>query len=117
MLWIRSSADMRGLASVSSLARTTLPSRSVTAFSSIGVSERQGPHHSAQKSTTTGSSRERSTTSDWKASSVGVDDHAARMATMADFAVQAGGLVLGGEEAGSGSGCPLDGLTSPAATS
>ena len=33
----------------------------VAAASSAGVSWRQGPHHSAQKSTTTGSSRERST--------------------------------------------------------
>ena len=39
------------------------PSRLVTAFSRIGVSWRQGPHQAAQKSTTTGSSRERSTTS------------------------------------------------------
>ena len=43
-----------GLASVSSLASTTWPSRASAARSSSGVSGRQGPHHSAQKSTTTG---------------------------------------------------------------
>ena len=43
---------------------------SATAASSAGPSWRQGPHHSAQKSTTTGSSRERSTTSSMKFASV-----------------------------------------------
>ena len=48
------------------------PSRSRAAIcsSSTGVSARHGPHHAAQKSTTTGSSRERSTTSSSKVASV-----------------------------------------------
>jgi hypothetical protein len=58
------------LASVSIFASATLPSRAVTAFSSTGVSARHGPHQAAQKSTTTGSSLERSTTSVAKVSSV-----------------------------------------------
>ena len=37
MLWMPCSADTRGLASVSTLASATLPSRLVTAFSSTGV--------------------------------------------------------------------------------
>ena len=63
-------AASRWLASVSSLASSTLPARAAAAFSSAGVSVRQGPHHSAQKSTTTGSSRERSTTRCSKSASV-----------------------------------------------
>ena len=59
-----------GLASVSSFASTTSPSRAAAADSSSGVSWRHGPHHSAQKSTTTGSSTERSTTSRSKSASV-----------------------------------------------
>ena len=50
-------------ASVSTFASSTSPSRFRIASSSAGPSWRHGPHHSAQKSTTTGSSRERSTTS------------------------------------------------------
>ena len=63
-------AEMRGLASVSSLARTTWPSRSFAPFSSTGPSCRHGAHHSAQKSTTTGMDRERLMTSCSKVSSV-----------------------------------------------
>ena len=54
MPWIRNAAARRGFASVSSLASATLPARSLTACSSTGVSCRHGPHHAAQKSTTTG---------------------------------------------------------------
>ena len=49
-------------ASTSSLASSIWPPRLETAASRAGPSWRQGPHHSAQKSTTTGTSRERSTT-------------------------------------------------------
>jgi hypothetical protein len=38
-------------------------------FSSSGVSWRHGPHHAAQKSTTTGVVAERSRTSAWKVAS------------------------------------------------
>ena len=51
-----------GFASVSTFARSTLPSRACAACSSAGVSCRHGPHHAAQKSTTTGTSCERRTT-------------------------------------------------------
>jgi hypothetical protein len=58
------------LASTSTFASTTLPSRACSAASSAGPSVRHGPHHSAQKSTTTGTSFERSTTSRSKLASV-----------------------------------------------
>jgi hypothetical protein len=70
MPWIPKRAERPGLASVSTLARTTLPPRAASAASSAGPSWRQGPHHSAQKSTTTGTWRERSTTSCSKVASV-----------------------------------------------
>ena len=57
--WIRKRARDRGLASVSTLASSTLPARASAACSITGPSCRHGPHHSAQKSTTTGSSCER----------------------------------------------------------
>ena len=59
-----------GLASTSSLASSILPARAATAFSITGPSWRQGPHHSAQKSTTTGTWCERSMTAVWKSLSV-----------------------------------------------
>ena len=62
MLWIRKVRAMPGLASTSILASSTLPSRAATARSITGPSWRQGPHHSAQKSTTTGTCLERSRT-------------------------------------------------------
>src|SRR5215218_11112748 len=112
MLWIRCSAETRGLASVSTLASATLPSRLVTPFSRIGVSWRQGPHQAAQKSTTTGSSRERSTTSAWKVASVASKITPASMAAMAEIAVEAGGVTLAGEESGEGTDVVLlHGLT------
>ena len=60
--WMRNAAWSRWLASTSTLASSTLPARSFAARSSTGVSCLQGAHHAAQKSTTTGTSRERSTT-------------------------------------------------------
>src|SRR5215211_5013147 len=104
MLWMRCSVATRGLASVSTLASATLPSRLVTAFSRIGVSWRQGPHQAAQKSTSTGSSRERSTTSVWKVSSVAskITPLMLDLAGMASLSIGAGGVTLAGEEAGEG---------------
>ena len=52
-----------GFSSVSIFARTTLPSRALAAFSSAGPSCLHGPHQGAQKSTTTGTSLDRLTTS------------------------------------------------------
>ena len=61
---------MSGFSSVSIFASTTLPSRALAAFSSAGPSWRHGPHHGAQKSTTTGTSADRSSTSAWKSASL-----------------------------------------------
>ena len=58
--WTPNACESAWLESTSTLASSTSPSRSPTAASSAGPSWRQGPHHSAQKSTTTGTSRERS---------------------------------------------------------
>ena len=105
---MRCSATTRGLASVSTLASATLPSRSVTAFSSTGVSWRHGPHQAAQKSTTTGSSRERSTTSAWKVASVASKITPPRIAALLDLRAwprsssRPAGSTLAGEEAGEG---------------
>src|SRR5215470_11905318 len=49
-----------------SLTSLTAPFAARTAFSSSGVNCRQGPHHGAQKSTNTGTSREASITSRMK---------------------------------------------------
>ena len=68
--WIRNARASCGLASVSTFASSILPARLATALSSIGPSWRHGAHHSAQKSTTTGSCRERSMTAVWKVFSV-----------------------------------------------
>ncbi len=70
MLWIRYWRARFWLASVSSLTSSTAPARAATACSSTGPNWRQGPHHSAQKSTTTGTVAERSITAVWKVSSV-----------------------------------------------
>src|SRR3954466_15480223 len=101
MLWMRCSVATRGVASVSTLARATLPSRLVTAFSSTGVSWRQGPHHSAQKSTTTGCSCERRMTSCSNVASVASVGTLARIVGM-DFRTDADGVMLSGEEGGTG---------------
>src|SRR4051794_33221003 len=70
MLWTWKAWAVAGLASTSTLARTTSPPVSSTTASSIGPSVLHGPHHSAQRSTTTGVVMERSSTSDWKVASV-----------------------------------------------
>ena len=70
MPWIWKARESEGLASVSSLASTTWPSRLAASRSRIGPSWRHGPHHSAQKSTTTGVVAERSSTSAWKVASL-----------------------------------------------
>ena len=57
-------------ASTSTLTSSICPARSATSPSRTGASAWQGPHHSAQKSTTTGSSRERSSTASSKVCSV-----------------------------------------------
>ena len=53
---------MFGFASMSILTSSTAPPVASTAFSITGASRWQGPHHSAQKSTSTGTVRERSMT-------------------------------------------------------
>ena len=63
MLCTCSAALSCGLASTSTLARTQAPAASVASRSSTGLSCLQGPHHSAHRSMTTGTVRERSSTS------------------------------------------------------
>src|SRR6266545_2094742 len=70
MLWMPYWAARICSASTSTLASSTLPPRLATSDSIAGPRMRQGPHQAAQKSTTTGSSRERSTTSRSKVSLV-----------------------------------------------
>src|SRR3978361_1382629 len=53
---------MAGFASMSTLTSSTAPSVAATAFSITGASAWHGPHHTAQKSTSTGTLRERSMT-------------------------------------------------------
>ena len=80
-------------------------SRLRTAFSSTGVSCRHGPHHSAQKSTTTGTSCERSMTSCSKVASVTSTDHDSEGRTPGRGRVQrriGRASTLAGEEAGEG---------------
>src|SRR6185312_5503186 len=116
--WIPKAREIVGLASVSSLASATLPSRALTACSRIGPSWRHGPHHSAQKSTTTGSVAERSITCASKSCSVtskiipteGSDTTPA----MSERIVERDGVRLAVEEAGPADGVPvvlLHGLT------
>ncbi len=59
-----------GLASTSTLARTQAPSASPASFSSTGESCLHGPHHSAHRSTMTGTVRDLATTSVLNVSSV-----------------------------------------------
>ena len=54
--WVRNICASRGLASTSTLASTQEPAPSTASFSSTGDNCLHGPHHSAQKSTTTGTS-------------------------------------------------------------
>ncbi len=56
MLRIRRRDEAAGLASLSTLASTAAPWSSRAACSNWGAIARHGPHHAAQKSTTTGSS-------------------------------------------------------------
>ena len=62
--------DTCGFSSTFTLTSTTLPSVSPTTFSRIGPSVRQGPHHGAHRSTTTGVVADRSRTSAWNEESV-----------------------------------------------
>ena len=55
--------DAAGCASTSTFASSTAPPVSATTFSRIGPSVLHGPHHSAQRSTTTGTVVDRSMTS------------------------------------------------------
>jgi hypothetical protein len=59
-------AAISGFWSEFSLARTKRPPYSAASFSSTGLSARQGAHHSAQKSTSTGARCEASMTFSWK---------------------------------------------------
>ena len=68
--WMPNCAASAWLESTSTLARSTESPRLPASASSAGPSWRHGPHHSAQKSTTTGTSWERSITSFWKLASV-----------------------------------------------
>ena len=61
---------IRGFASTSTLARIQVPPPASASRSSTGDSCLHGPHHSAHRSTTTGTSSERSSTSAWNVSSV-----------------------------------------------
>src|SRR5581483_5418603 len=63
MPWIPIAWAMPGLASTSTLARIQEPFASSANASRTGPRARQGAHHAAQKSTTTGTSRDRSRTS------------------------------------------------------
>src|SRR6185312_3064024 len=68
ILRIPNSADTLGLLSTSTLPITALPSYSLESSSTKGPTIRQGPHHSAQKSSITGLSDFR--TNSWKFESV-----------------------------------------------
>ena len=70
MLWIAKRAASACSASTSILTSSSLPGRFATSPSIAGPSARQGPRRAAQKSTTTGSSRERQMTSRSKVSVV-----------------------------------------------
>ena len=61
---------IRGLSSTLTLASSTAPPVSATAFSSIGPSVLHGPHQGAHRSTTTGTVALRASTSSWKVWSV-----------------------------------------------
>src|SRR3979490_854030 len=70
MDWTWNASATRRLASTSTLTSSTPPLVSATTFSRIGPSVRHGPHHSAHRSTTTGTSAERSRTAVSKVASV-----------------------------------------------
>ena len=70
MLWICSCVDSAWLASTSTLASTQAPPASPASRSRTGDSCLHGPHHSAQKSTRTGTVMERWSTCTSKSASV-----------------------------------------------
>src|SRR4051812_15278073 len=67
--WIWKAREIVGFSSVLTLTSSTFPGLASAARSRAGVSCRQGAHHGAQKSTTTGSSCERSRTAVWNSCS------------------------------------------------
>src|SRR5688500_5950103 len=68
MLMMLNACDNTGLASTSTFTTWMVPSYFSASFSISGATIRHGPHHAAQKSTTTGLSLPR--TSSWKLASV-----------------------------------------------
>ena len=70
MPWTPYCIANRWSSSVLILARMKPPLNSLASFSSTGPNIRQGPHQGAQKSTTMGTCRERSSTSAWNVVSV-----------------------------------------------
>src|SRR3712207_8352847 len=70
MPWTRRPCASAGLASTSTLASTQEPPPSAARRSSTGDSCLHGPHHSAHRSRTTGTWKERSSTSVWNVASV-----------------------------------------------
>ncbi len=68
--WTANAWATCGLSSTSTLASSTAPPVSATTFSRIGPSVLHGPHHSAQRSTTTGTVVDRSMTTSAKVASV-----------------------------------------------
>jgi hypothetical protein len=68
-IWL-SCSEICGTLSASSLASVKRPPYSTSIFSSTGLSCLQGPHHSAQMSSRTGTVIEPSISSDWKFSRV-----------------------------------------------
>src|SRR3712207_6872047 len=88
MPWTRRPCASAGLASTSTLASTQEPPPSAARRLSTGESCLHGPHHSAQRSSTTGTWKERSSTSAWKVASV--------TSTTAEPGAPAGALGLGG---------------------
>src|SRR5262245_37108974 len=70
MLWTWNAAETCGFSSTLILTSSTAPLVASTASSRMGPRVRHGPHHGAQRSTTTGTCEERSRTADWKVASV-----------------------------------------------
>src|SRR5687768_283748 len=68
MLMMLKACESCGFASTSTLTTWTVPSYFSASFSISGATMRQGPHHAAQKSTTTGLSLP--STRSWKLASV-----------------------------------------------
>src|SRR5262245_55628906 len=62
--------EIWGFSSTLTFTSVTAPSVASTTFSMMGPSVRHGPHQGAHKSTTTGTSLERSMTSVWNVASV-----------------------------------------------